>query len=196
MNRESVVTRKTNETDIEIRIDLDGSGSFQGSSGIPFFDHLLTQLARHGSLDLEIAVEGDLAVDNHHTVEDIGICLGQAFRQALGDKRGIYRYGSALVPMDEALIEAALDVSGRPHLSCNIIFSSPIIGDLETELVEEFLKSFTNHGGITLHVVQKSGRNSHHLAEALFKALGRSLRQAVAKDPLLQDIPSTKGILE
>ncbi|AKX94865.1 imidazoleglycerol-phosphate dehydratase HisB [Neomoorella thermoacetica] len=195
MSREALIERQTTETNIRLKVALDGSGTWQGSSGIPFFDHLLAQMARHGLLDLKVWAEGDLEVDNHHTVEDIGICLGQAVKKALGDKKGISRYGSALVPMDEALVLVALDFSGRPYLAWGLELPPGRIGSLETELVEEFLRAMVNNSGLTLHVRQLAGHNAHHLAEALFKALGRAIRQAVTLDPREQGIPSTKGIL-
>ena len=195
MSREALIERQTTETNIRLKVALDGSGTWQGSSGIPFFDHLLAQMARHGLLDLKVWAEGDLEVDNHHTVEDIGICLGQAVKKALGDKKGISRYGSALVPMDEALVLVALDFSGRPYLAWGLELPPGRIGSLETELVEEFLRAMVNNSGLTLHVRQLAGHNAHHLAEALFKALGRAIRQAVTLDPREQRIPSTKGIL-
>ncbi|MBC7326070.1 MAG: imidazoleglycerol-phosphate dehydratase HisB [Moorella sp. (in: Bacteria)] len=196
MSRETLIERQTTETSICVRLDLDGSGRWQGSSGIPFFDHLLAQLARQGFLDLELRAEGDLEVDNHHTVEDIGICLGEAVKKALGDKAGINRYGSALVPMDEALVQVVLDCSGRPYLAYNLELPPGRIGSLETELIEEFLRAFTSHGGLTLHVRKLAGRNGHHIAEALFKALGRAIREAVAVDPRVRGVPSTKGNLD
>ncbi|GAF25240.1 imidazoleglycerol-phosphate dehydratase [Moorella thermoacetica Y72] len=195
MSREALIERQTTETNIRLKVALDGSGTWQGSSGIPFFDHLLAQMARHGLLDLKVWAEGDLEVDNHHTVEDIGICLGQAVKKALGDKKGISRYGSALVPMDEALVLVALDFSGRPYLAWGLELPPGRIGSLETELVEEFLRAMVNNSGLTLHVRQLAGHNAHHLAEALFKALGRAIRQAVTLDQREQGIPSTKGIL-
>ncbi|MGI9860426.1 imidazoleglycerol-phosphate dehydratase HisB [Moorella naiadis] len=195
MSREALVERRTTETNIRVKLELDGSGTWQGSSGIPFFDHLLAQLARHGLLDLKVWAEGDLEVDNHHTVEDIGICLGQALKEALGDKAGIGRYGSALVPMDEALVQVVLDCSGRPYLAWGLELLPGRIGSLETELVEEFLRALVNNSGLTLHARQLAGHNSHHLAEALFKALGRALRQAVTLDPQVAGVPSTKGSL-
>jgi len=195
MSRVGSVDRKTRETNICLKINLDGGGNFQGSSGIPFFDHLLDQLARHGLFDLTIMAEGDLEVDNHHTVEDIGICLGQALNRALGDKLGINRYGSALVPMDDALVQVALDFSGRPYLAYGLELPCGRIGTLEAELVEEFLRALVNNCGMTLHVRQLDGRNMHHLVEALFKALGRAVREAVTIDPRVQGVPSTKGVL-
>ncbi len=193
--RQAMIARQTAETNIHIQLNLDGSGRFQGSSGIPFLDHLLAQLARHGLLDLELQASGDLEVDNHHTVEDIGICLGRSLMEAQGDKTGINRYGSALVPMDEALVQVVLDLSGRPYLAYNLDLPPGRIGNLETELVEEFLRALVNHSGLTLHANKLAGRNGHHIAEALFKALGRAIREAVTLDPRVKGIPSTKGQL-
>lgn len=195
MSREALIERRTAETNIRVKLELDGSGNWQGSSGIPFFDHLLAQLARHGLLDLKVWAEGDLEVDNHHTVEDIGICLGQALKEALGNKTGIGRYGNALVPMDEALVQVVLDCSGRPYLAWGLELPPVRIGSLETELVEEFVRALVNNSGLTLHVRQLAGHNTHHLVEALFKALGRAVRQAVALDPQVAGVPSTKGSL-
>ncbi|WP_258358506.1 imidazoleglycerol-phosphate dehydratase HisB [Moorella sulfitireducens (nom. illeg.)] len=196
MSRKALIERRTAETSIRVKLDLDGGGKWQGSSGIPFFDHLLAQLARHGLLDLEIQAAGDLEVDNHHTIEDIGICLGQAVKEALGDKAGINRYGHALIPMDEALVQVVLDFSGRPYLACNLDLDPGRIGSLETELIEEFLRAFVNQGCLTLHVRKLAGRNGHHIAEALFKALGRAMRDAAGRDPRVEGIPSTKGSLD
>ncbi|WP_084667206.1 imidazoleglycerol-phosphate dehydratase HisB [Thermanaeromonas toyohensis] len=193
--RRAVVTRKTAETEIKVELNLEGQGSFKGKSGIPFLDHLLAQFAKHGLFDLGLKVHGDLEVDSHHTVEDIGICLGQALVQALGTKEGINRYGSTLLPMDEALILVAVDLSGRPYLAYEVDIMVERLGDLEAELLEEFLRALVNHGGITLHVKKLAGRNAHHVAEALFKALGRALRQAASRDPGVVGIPSTKGVL-
>lgn len=196
MERKAVIHRKTGETDIALSLNLDGQGTVQGSTGLGFFDHMLQQWARHGGFDLELSrVTGDLRVDAHHTVEDVGICLGQAFGQAIGDKKGIQRYGSAWVPMDDALVLAVVDISGRPYLSMHTTLPPGKVGDFDTELAEEFWRAFTLHGGITLHVKQETGRNSHHIIEAVFKAVGRALRQAVSFDPKEKDIPSTKGIL-
>lgn len=193
--RRAIITRKTAETEIKLELNLEGQGKFKGKSGIPFLDHLLAQFAKHGALDLELEAIGDLSVDSHHTVEDIGICLGQALAQALGTKEGITRYGSALLPMDEALILVALDLSGRPYLAYEVDIRVERLGGLEADLLEEFLRALVNHGGITLHVRKLAGRNGHHVAEALFKALGRALRQAAGRDPDVAGIPSTKGVL-
>ncbi|GFN22213.1 MAG: imidazoleglycerol-phosphate dehydratase HisB [Thermoanaerobacteraceae bacterium] len=195
LSRRGAVTRQTGETDIRVELNLDGRGDFEGSSGIAFLDHLLAQLAKHGLIDLKVEAKGDLEVDGHHTVEDLGICLGQALGQALGAKEGITRYGTAFIPMDDALVMAALDVSGRPYLAYELELTVQRLGGLDAELVEEFLRALVNHSGLTLHVRKLAGRNSHHLAEALFKALGRALRQAVGRDPGAQGIPSTKGVL-
>ncbi|MGI9952220.1 imidazoleglycerol-phosphate dehydratase HisB [Moorellaceae bacterium AZ2] len=195
ISRRGAVARRTGETDIRVELSLEGRGKFEGSSGIAFLDHLLAQLAKHGLLDLKVEAKGDLEVDGHHTVEDLGICLGQALSQALGAKEGINRYGSAFIPMDEALVGVALDVSGRPYLAYELELAAERLGGLDTELVEEFLRALVNNSGLTLHVRKLAGRNSHHLAEALFKALGRALRQAVSLDPGAQGIPSTKGVL-
>ncbi|HHP50326.1 MAG TPA: imidazoleglycerol-phosphate dehydratase HisB [Moorella mulderi] len=196
MARLAAVERRTLETSINLKLSLDGEGRWEGSSGIPIFDHFLYQTIRHGLFDLELWVAGDLEVDNHHTIEDIGLCLGQALQQALGDKTGINRYGSALIPMDEALVQVVLDLSGRPFLDYQVEFFTERIGSLESELVEEFLRALANSGGITLHVRKLAGKNSHHLAEALFKALGRALREAVSLDPRVKGVPSTKGSLD
>lgn len=196
MERKATINRATGETKIKLTLDLAGEGNLTGNTGIGFFDHMLHLLVRHGGFDLTMEVDGDLEVDGHHTVEDLGICLGQALSQALGEKKGINRYGSAWLPMDEALILAVLDLSGRPYLGMNIALPSTRIGDFDTELVEEFFRSFTLHGGITMHIKQEAGRNTHHIIEAIFKGVGRALREAVAFNPMEKGrIPSTKGIL-
>lgn len=196
MGRKAVITRATGETDIALTLELDGQGVMQGTTGIGFFDHMLQQLVRHGGLNLDLTrVTGDLAVDAHHTVEDVGICLGGALSQAIGDKTGIQRYGSAWIPMDDALVLAVVDLSGRPYLSMQVALPQGRVGDFDTELVEEFWRAFTLHGGVTLHVKQETGHNTHHIIEAVFKAVGRALRQAVSFDPREKGIPSTKGIL-
>ena len=194
--RKSQITRKTAETDVTVAIDLDGTGAYDCRTGVGFFDHMLDQLARHSLIDLDVRAEGDLHIDDHHTVEDTGITLGQALTQALGDKRGIRRYGSCLLPMDDALVRAALDLSGRPYLVWNVAFPTPGIGSFDTELVREFFQALSTHGGITLHVDMLHGINSHHIAEAAFKAVARALREAVETDPRKADaVPSTKGLL-
>jgi imidazoleglycerol-phosphate dehydratase len=195
--RRAEIARATSETEIRIALDLDGSGKAEVATGIGFLDHMLTALARHALLDLTAAARGDLHIDDHHTTEDVGIVLGQAVRQALGDKRGIRRYGAATIPMDEALAEAALDISGRPFLAWQVAFQSPKIGSFDTELVEEFFRAFAFNAGLTLHVTLKAGTNAHHVAEACFKALARALRMAMEPDPRSAGaIPSTKGSLE
>jgi len=196
MTRAAEITRKTAETDILLRLDLDGSGQTEIATGIGFFDHMLTALGRHGLFDLKIAAKGDLHIDAHHTVEDTGIVLGQALRQALGEKRGIARFGQASVPMDEACVEAAIDLSGRAHLTWSVAFERPMLGDVDTQLFEEFFRAFTGNGLFTLHVRQIAGSNAHHVAEAAFKAAARALKMAVALDPRVGGaIPSTKGSL-
>ena len=194
--RKAEIHRKTAETEIRVSIDLDGSGHYANSTGVGFFDHMLDQLARHSLIDMEITAKGDLHIDDHHTVEDTGIALGQALVKALGDKRGIRRYGACLLPMDDALVRAALDLSARPYLVCNMELPSAKIGTFDTELVREFFQALASHGGITLHVDTLHGLNSHHIVEAAFKAVARALREAVEPDPRkADDIPSTKGAL-
>lgn len=192
--RVGFVTRRTAETDIELQLVLDGEGHADVQTGIGFFDHMLTAFARHGSFDLTVRVDGDLHVDGHHTVEDTGLCLGQALHAALGDKAGIQRFGSAYVPMDEALVLAALDLSGRPYLAYDLTPSGRI-GEFDAVLTEEFFRAFATTGGVTLHLRQLAGKNEHHIVEAAFKAAARALRTAVAFDPLMKGIPSTKGML-
>ncbi len=194
--RQGAVTRKTKETAIEVRVAIDGSGKADVHTGIGFFDHMLDQLARHSLIDIAVKAEGDLHIDGHHTVEDVGIALGQALSQALGDKRGIVRYSDCLLPMDETLTRAALDVSGRPFLVFNVDFPTHKIGTFDTQLVREFMQAFAMNGGLTLHVENLYGANSHHIAESCFKAVARALGAAVALDPRQADrIPSTKGAL-
>ncbi|MFU8864591.1 MAG: imidazoleglycerol-phosphate dehydratase HisB [Rhodobacterales bacterium] len=194
--RTATITRKTAETDITVQIDLDGTGAYDNQTGVGFFDHMLDQLSRHALIDMTIRATGDLHIDDHHTVEDVGIALGQALTQALGDKRGIRRYGSCHLPMDDAQVRAALDLSGRPFLVWNVDMPTAQIGRFDTELVREFFQAFATHGGITLHVDKLHGFNSHHIAEAAFKAVARALREAVESDPRRTDaIPSTKGSL-
>ena len=194
--RTATIARKTAETDIRLTLNLDGSGRSEIHSGVGFLDHMLTLFARHGRFDLTVACEGDTWVDDHHSVEDIGICLGEAAAQALGDKRGITRYGSMLLPMDEALILCAVDISGRPMLCTELQIPTEKVGTFDTELVQEFLQAFASRVGLTLHVRQLAGSNSHHIIEGVFKALGRALSAAVAVDERAKDeIPSTKGML-
>ncbi len=195
--RRAEVSRTTAETDIQATLVLDGTGRSSLATGIGFLDHMLTALAKHAMFDLTVKAVGDLHIDFHHTTEDVGIVLGQALRQALGDKRGIRRYGNALIPMDEALAEAALDISGRPFLAWQVPFTRDKVGEMDTELFEEFFRAFAFNSGLTLHVTLKAGTNAHHIAEACFKALARALRMAVELDPRAPDsVPSTKGVLE
>jgi imidazoleglycerol-phosphate dehydratase len=196
MARRCELTRKTTETDITIRLSIDGSGKTEIATGIGFFDHMLTAFGRHALLDLEITAQGDLHIDAHHTMEDVGIVLGQAFCIALGDKRGIQRFGQASVPMDEALVDAAADLSGRPFLAWNVTFERPMLGTVDTQLFEEFFRALTGNGMFTLHVRQLAGVNAHHVAEASFKAAARALREAMSFDARAAGkIPSTKGVL-
>lgn len=194
--RTSTITRKTAETDISVEINLDGTGVYDNQTGVGFFDHMLDQLARHSLIDMKIRATGDLHIDDHHTVEDTGIALGQALVDALGDKRGINRYGDCHLAMDDSLVRAALDLSARPYLICNLDLPTAKIGTFDTELVREFFQALSTHGGITLHIDRLHGFNSHHIAEAAFKAVARALRVAVETDPRKADaIPSTKGAL-
>ena len=188
--------RTTAETDITLSLQLDGTGLSTVATGVGFFDHMLTAFARHGGFDLEVHARGDLHIDSHHTVEDVGIVLGSALREALGDKRGIARFGQCLLPMDEALAEAAVDLSGRAFLGWNVAFERPMLGSMDTQLVEEFFRALAGNALITLHVTRRAGSNAHHVAEACFKAVARALRMAVAIDPRSGGaIPSTKGAL-
>lgn len=194
--RRAEITRKTAETDITVQIDLDGTGRYDMQTGVGFFDHMLDQLARHALIDMTVRCSGDTQIDDHHSVEDTGIAIGQALAQALGDKRGLRRYGSCLLPMDDALVRCALDLSGRPYLVWDVEMPSQKIGRFDTELVREFFQALATHGGITLHVAALSGLNAHHIAEAAFKSVARSLREAVETDPRKSDaVPSTKGTL-
>jgi imidazoleglycerol-phosphate dehydratase len=195
MDRVATLIRTTAETDIRLTLALDGAGIAEIATGIGFFDHMLTAFARHGGFDLSIAATGDLHIDAHHTVEDVGIVLGGALRQALGDKRGITRFGQALIPMDEALAEAAIDISGRAHLAWNVAFERPMLGAMDTQLFEEFFRAFAGNALISLHITRRAGTNAHHVAEACFKSAARALRMAVARDPRVAGIPSTKGAL-
>ena len=194
--RTATITRKTAETEVTVTVTLDGTGAYNNATGIGFFDHMLDQLARHSLIDLTIAAKGDLHIDDHHTVEDVGITLGQALAAALGDKRGIRRYGAFLLAMDDAQIRCALDLSGRPYLVWNVGFPTATIGRFDTELVREFFQALSTHAGITLHVDRLHGINSHHIAEAAFKSVARALREAVEPDPRMEGaLPSTKGAL-
>jgi len=190
------VQRNTSETQIHVRVNLDGAGTARLSTGIGFFDHMLDQIARHGLIDLEIQAQGDLHIDGHHTVEDVGITLGQAFAQAVGDKKGIRRYGHAYVPLDEALSRVVVDFSGRPGLHMRVPFKAGMVGAFDTQLAFEFFQGFVNHAGVTLHIDNLHGENAHHQAETVFKAFARALRMALERDERLGDmIPSTKGSL-
>ena len=189
------INRSTNETKIDVEINLDGVGKTEINSGVGFFNHMLNLFAAHGQFDLKIFCAGDLEVDAHHSIEDIGIALGTALKNALGDKRGITRYGTFFLPMDETLALVSLDISGRPFLVCEVGELAPMIGNFDTELVEEFLRAFAFNAGITLHVKILYGKNSHHKVEAIFKALGHALRTAVTVDEKIKGVPSTKGVL-
>lgn len=193
--REAQVSRNTLETQISVKINLDGSGKTKLATGVPFLDHMLDQVARHGLFDLEIAARGDLHIDAHHTVEDIGITLGQAFAKAVGDKKGVRRYGYAYVPLDEALSRVVADLSGRPGLDMRVEFARARIGDFDVDLLREFFQGFVNHALVTLHIDNLKGDNAHHQAETAFKAFGRALRMAVELDPRVGGVPSTKGSL-
>lgn len=194
--RKSEINRKTAETDISLTLDLDGSGKSTIDTGCGFLDHMLILFAKHGRFDLSVKCAGDVEVDYHHTAEDIGISLGQAFAEAVGDKKGIYRYGNMILPMDESLILSAVDISGRDYLGYDLRIPTEKVGDFDTELVEEFWLGFVRNAGVTLHIKQFEGTNSHHIIEGAFKSVARSLRAAVAIDPTCADeIPSTKGVL-
>jgi imidazoleglycerol-phosphate dehydratase len=194
--RKCQINRDTNETQISVSLDLDGTGRSRLDTGVPFLDHMLDQVARHGCVDLEVSAKGDLHIDAHHTVEDVGITLGQAVAKALGDKKGLRRYGHAYVPLDEALSRVVVDLSGRPGLSFHVPFVRPLVGSFDVDLVREFFQGFVNHALATLHVDNLRGDNAHHQAETVFKAFGRALRMAVELDPRAAGaIPSTKGAL-
>ena len=196
MQRKAEIERNTLETRIRVGLDLDGSGKSSLETGMPFLDHMLDQVARHGLIDLDIQAKGDLHIDGHHTTEDIGITLGQAMARAVGDKKGIRRYGHAYVPLDEALSRVVIDFSGRPGLEFNVDFPRARIGEFDTELFYEFFQGFANHAGVTLHLDNLRGRNAHHIAETLFKAFGRAMRMALEPDPRMSGmLPSTKGSL-
>lgn len=194
--RRATVSRKTNETDINVTLTLDGTGAYDINTGVGFLDHMLEQLSRHSLMDITLTVKGDLHVDQHHTTEDAGIALGQAFTQALGDKKGITRYGACDLPMDETLTRVALDISGRPYLVWNVAFTRDKVGDMDTELFREWFQAFSQHAGLTLHVNNDYGENNHHIVETCYKALARALRTAISIDEGQADrIPSTKGSL-
>jgi imidazoleglycerol-phosphate dehydratase len=195
MARTSEISRNTKETKVRVALNLDGTGVSSVHTGVGFFDHMLDLLARHSLIDLTVEAEGDLQVDAHHTVEDVGIVIGQAIEQALGDKRGIYRYGWAIVPMDESLAQVAIDLSGRPAFVFNVNFKGATIGNFPVELVDEFFKSIATNAKMNLHVAVPYGTNNHHISEAIFKATAKALRQAVSSDPRNNDVPSTKGSL-
>jgi imidazoleglycerol-phosphate dehydratase len=194
--RKAEIVRKTSETDISANLCLDGTGQGNISTGIGFFDHMLHHVSKHGLLDMDISAKGDLHVDFHHTVEDIGICIGEVFRKALGERVGIRRYGYAIVPMDEALASVALDISGRPYLVYQNHLDDRCTGDFALDLVPVFIRGFVDRAGITLHATVHAAENPHHAAEAIFKALGRALREAVETDPRVSGVPSTKGVLD
>jgi imidazoleglycerol-phosphate dehydratase len=193
--RQGSVERKTRETDIRLRLDLDGEGKSTIATGIGFFDHMLTAFSTHGRFDMELRCKGDLHVDAHHSVEDVGIALGQALREALGDKRGIARFGHAYVPLDEALSRCVIDLSGRPYLHYDVTFKARQIGEMPTELFEDFFWALADHGRLNVHLEAIRGRNAHHIAETLFKSAARALSMAVARDPRVKSVPSTKGSL-
>ena len=194
--RQAQVTRNTLETQIEVRLNLDGSGKSKLATGVGFFDHMLDQVARHGMLDLDVEAKGDLHIDAHHTVEDVGITLGQAFTKAIGDKKGVRRYGHAYVPLDEALSRVVIDLSGRPGLEYSVDYARGLIGEFDVDLVHEFFQGFVNHASVTLHIDNLKGRNAHHQSETIFKAFGRALRMAVELDARASGtLPSTKGSL-
>lgn len=195
MSRSAEISRQTKETKIRVALNLDGTGTSSIHTGVGFFDHMLELLTRHSLIDLNVEAEGDLQVDAHHTVEDVGIVIGQAIDKALGDKRGIYRYGWAIVPMDESLAQAAIDLSGRPAFVFNAQFKGPLIGSFPVELVDEFFKSIATNARLNLHIAVPYGTNNHHISEAIFKSVAKALRQAVATDPRNPDVPSTKGTL-
>jgi imidazoleglycerol-phosphate dehydratase len=195
-DRKATVTRNTLETQITVSVNLDGSGEVDFDTGVPFLDHMMDQIARHGMMDLSVQANGDLHIDAHHTVEDIGITLGQAFAQAVGDKKGIVRYGHAYVPLDEALSRVVVDFSGRPGLIFNVPFTRASVGGFDVDLFHEFFQGFINHALVTLHVDNLRGENTHHQAETVFKAFGRALRMAISADPRMAGVmPSTKGVL-
>ena len=195
MGRSASIERATKETDVKVKLDLDEPSEVSIDTGVGFFDHMLSLMAGHGAMSLIVKAEGDLEVDSHHTVEDVGICFGQAMKKALGDLRGIRRYGQAALPMDEALAEVALDISNRPYLAFNVAFAPDAFPEFDVQVFKEFLRAFTLHAGITLHINLLYGENTHHILEAVFKGLGRALREAVSLDSRIKDVPSTKGVL-
>ena len=195
MDRKSDIKRETKETGISLSLNIDGSGEYDISTPVPFFTHMLELMTRHGLFDIKIEASGDVEIDFHHTVEDVGICLGETIKAALGDKKGIRRYGNAVVPMDEALAEVSLDISGRPHLSFNAVIAAEKAGGFDVELAEEFFQALVNNAGITVHIDLKRGANAHHCLEAIFKAFGRALDSATSIDERVKGVPSTKGRL-
>ncbi len=195
-DRTASIERNTLETQISVSINLDGTGKAKFDTGVPFLEHMLDQIARHGLIDMDVYCKGDVQIDDHHTVEDIGITLGKAFAQALGDKKGLFRYGHAYVPLDESLSRVVIDFSGRPGLYYNVEFKRAMIGSFDVDLFREFFQGFVNHAGVSLHIYNLKGINAHHVAETVFKAMGRAVRMAVAEDPRMAGImPSTKGVL-
>lgn len=194
-SRSAGIERKTNETNIKLHFNVDGTGVSEIATDVPFLNHMLDLFTKHGQFDLKVEAEGDIEIDDHHTTEDIGICLGHALKEALGDKRGIKRYANVFVPMDEALAQVAIDISNRPHLEYRATFPSDQVGSFTTELVHEFLWKFALEARITLHVILHYGQNTHHMVEAIFKALGRALDEATSIDPRVTGVPSTKGVL-
>ena len=195
MTRKATVERNTSETKVKLALTIDGAGKYEVATSVPFLDHMLSLMAKHGKFDLNVSATGDTDVDFHHTVEDVGICLGKAFREALGDMNGIIRYGSALVPMDEALAEAVVDISGRPGLVYNAKLPKGKVGEFDVELARDFFKAFTDNAGVTMHLTVRSGDNLHHMIEASFKAFGRAMDMATAKDARGGGVPSTKGTI-
>ncbi|MHB1413127.1 MAG: imidazoleglycerol-phosphate dehydratase HisB [Thermoleophilia bacterium] len=195
MSRQATIERVTSETEIDVNLTLDGVGDSKVSTGVGFFDHMLTLFAKHGLFDLKINAKGDLEVDGHHTVEDVGICLGQAFDKALGNREGIVRYGFVIVPMDEALATVSIDISGRPFLAYNLDLSASQVGGFDTDLPHEFFQAFVNNAGITLHVRMQAGTNPHHIIEAVFKGFGKAMDQATRVDPRITGVHSTKGVI-
>ncbi len=195
MSRNAAISRITSETEISIKLAIDGAGNADVSTGVGFFDHMLTLFAKHGLFDLEVQARGDLEVDGHHTVEDVGICLGQAFDQALGERQGIGRYGFVALPMDEALAAVSIDISGRPLLAYNLDLSASHIGGFDSDLAHEFFQAFVNNAGVTMHVRLQAGTNPHHIIEAVFKGFGKAMDQATALDPRISGIHSTKGVI-
>jgi len=195
-DRIASVERNTLETKIRVSINLDGTGKAKFATGVPFLEHMMDQIARHGMIDMDVVCDGDLEIDDHHTVEDIGITLGKAFAEAVGDKKGLYRYGHAYVPLDEALSRVVIDFSGRPGLYYEVEYSRAMIGSFDVDLFREFFQGFVNHAGVSLHIDNLKGRNAHHIAETVFKAMGRAMRMAITEDPRMSGImPSTKGVL-